>query len=157
MAERERFWSKVDKTDSCWVWKAALTQYGYGIFRIGGRDGFNIGAHRYAYKEMFGSIPGGLDLDHLCRNRKCVNPAHLEPVTRQENVLRGVSPAARQAKQTHCIHGHELMGANLYLRNDGRRGCRTCRAAAMKRLQATDYFRTYSRERRTGSKRGSAK
>jgi hypothetical protein len=72
----QRFWAKVEKTDSCWLWTAALSK-GYGIFRVQPRT---VRAHRLAYELLVGPIPDGHDLDHLCRNRACVNPAHLEPV-----------------------------------------------------------------------------
>lgn len=83
----ERFWSKVEKTDDCWLWKAYILKNGYGQFRIDNRT--LIVAHRYSYILTKGEIGAGLDLDHLCRVRHCVNPAHLEPVTRQENIVRG--------------------------------------------------------------------
>lgn len=83
-----RFLAKmsVDEASGCWVWTAARTSKGYGQFRIGPRP---VRAHRYAYTLLVGPIPDGLQLDHLCRNRLCVNPGHLEPVTNWENTLRG--------------------------------------------------------------------
>lgn len=85
-------------------------------------------AHRVAYEATVGPIPKGLQVDHLCRNRLCVNPSHLEAVTPAENKRRGFSPPAINARKTHCIHGHELAGANVYYRKDrpGRRQCREC-------------------------------
>ena len=80
----ERFWSKVNKTDTCWIWTAAKNQDGHGRFR----HGRLVLAHRFAYELLVGPIPKGLDLDHLCQNPACVNPAHLEPVTRKENTRR---------------------------------------------------------------------
>ena len=82
-----RFWSKVDKTETCWLWAGALNNSGYGTIKI---DGVTIGAHRHAYELAGGVIPDGLDLDHLCSVRRCVNPDHLEPVTRSENIRRAV-------------------------------------------------------------------
>lgn len=78
------FWSKVDKSGDCWNWTAALSKGGYGFF-------WNCYAHRVAYTEQFGSVGGDVELDHLCRNRKCVRPDHLEPVSRRENLMRSES------------------------------------------------------------------
>ena len=79
----ERFWAKVDKTDGCWLWTASIHTTGYGQFRIQGRT---VVAHREAYRMLVGPIPEGLDLDHKCRNRACVNPAHLRPATHKQNL-----------------------------------------------------------------------
>jgi hypothetical protein len=99
--EREwPFWSRVDKTDGCWLWKGKALKVGYGQLRRNGRE---ILAHRYAYEMAYGAIPEGLQIDHLCRNRLCVNPAHLEAVSQAENIRRG---AARRLRKTHCKRGH---------------------------------------------------
>jgi hypothetical protein len=121
-SESERFWAKVDKTDTCWLWTAAKSPAGYGYFRVGGRAGQYVIAHRYAYTATTGQIPEGLVLDHLCRVRQCVNPAHLEPVTQAEN--------NRRARLTHCRRGHPYEGANVLLKSDGRRECKSCIADA---------------------------
>src|SRR3990167_5623746 len=104
------FWAKVDKKglNDCWLWKGADTQ-GYGHFKTKGKY---LLAHRFAYETIVGLIPAGLTLDHLCRQRACVNPLHLEPVTRGENVLRGIGRSARNARKTHCIRGHPFDEAN---------------------------------------------
>lgn len=122
--EADRFWSKVEKTDSCWLWKGSRGPLGYGhIFWRGQWPA----AHRVAYELSVGPIPARLVLDHLCRNPSCVNPAHLEPVTTRENTMRGVGPAPRRAAQTHCLRGHELAGDNVYIHKSRRvRVCRTC-------------------------------
>jgi len=128
-----RFWKWVDKTDSCWLWTGAL-RYGYGRFVVGGRNGKVLMSHRFAYEEIKGVVPEGLQLDHLCRVRNCVNPDHLEPVTQKVNILRGESPSAKQARQTHCIHGHLLSGDNLYEGKNNHRGCKICRSHSMKKF-----------------------
>lgn len=120
-----RFWGKVEKTETCWLWTGYL-HHGYGIFMLKKREAEFYAAHRFAYQTLVGPIPQGLQLDHLCRNRACVNPAHLEAVTQRENILRGDAPPALRARQTHCLRGHPLAGDNLVL--EGNRGVRRCRA-----------------------------
>lgn len=122
--------------DGCWVWQSTKKD-GYGMAVVGysvdPRRPVKRPAHRVAYEASIGPVPPGLDLDHLCRNRACCNPAHLEPVTRRENVLRGMLPAMmrdKAAAQTHCYKGHPLSGDNLQLQGPNKkfRVCRTCRA-----------------------------
>ena len=126
----ERFWSKVNQSDGCWSWKGShFTMTGYAIFNKKMDDGVwrPTTAHRVAYEVVVGPIPDGLVIDHLCRNRKCVNPAHMEPVTRGENVLRGAGPSGRAARADNCcIHGHEFTPENTY-RKPGRPNKRECR------------------------------
>ena len=124
----ERFWSKADwdirSPDRCWNWLAAKSTNGYGRFQIARHV---IGAaHRVAYELEVGPIPPGKYLDHLCRNRSCVNPEHLEPVTSRENTLRGESHVADRARQTHCLRGHNLSGTNL-VPHPHSRVCRECK------------------------------
>lgn len=135
MIDMDRFFSKVSgqSGDGCWLWTGAL-RYGYGHFRVGGRQGRREMAHRFAYEKLIGPIPSGLDLDHLCRVRNCVNPRHLEPVTRKTNILRGESHLAQQARRLECIHGHALQGENLYVTPQGRRQCKECRRTSLRRL-----------------------
>lgn len=122
----QRFWRKVDVADSgCWEWNGGLWGGGYGRFVL---DGRHVQAHRWAYEALVGPIPDGLQLDHLCRNRRCVNPDHLEPVTNRENGVRGIGIAAR-ALATHCSHGHEWTEENTNVRPNGTRRCRKCNAA----------------------------
>lgn len=126
--ERESFWSRVVlKQFGCWEW-LSQAKCNYGRFTI---RGVRMLAHRYAYEEVFGPIPDQLPLDHLCRNPRCVNPDHLEPVTQKENILRGVAPAAINKRKTHCQHGHELVESNLHQPTlaQGRRRCLTCETA----------------------------
>lgn len=113
--ELKRFFEKVDQSGDCWVWIGVLQNRGYGAITI---RGTNVLAHRASYLIVHGSIPNELELDHLCRNRACVNPEHLEPVTHQENMRR--SPL-RQTKLVRCGRGHD----NWVEYPSGRK-CRTC-------------------------------
>ena len=124
-----RFWTKVEFTDTCWLWTAKCLPNGYGRFRIGSlADGTRdeAYAHRWAYEFCIAPIPSGLTIDHLCRVRHCVRPDHLEPVTQQINNLRSDGPSGAHARATHCIHGHPFTEDNTYVRPQGWRECRTC-------------------------------
>ena len=128
-----RFCAHLVITENCWEWTGGKTT-GYGRFFVGSKADHTakqVASHRFAYELLVGPVPEGLDLDHLCRNRACCNPAHLEPVTRQENLLRGIGPVVQRARhrsKTHCKRGHPLFGDNLYLRPNERH-CRTCEKA----------------------------
>lgn len=120
----ERFFAKVDKDGpgGCWLWTGTLSPKGYASFQHDTRNQF---VHRTAYETWVGPIPEGLEIDHLCSVRNCVNPAHLEAVTHAENMARA------SARKTHCVHGHEYTPENTChpLGNPGHRVCRTCRNA----------------------------
>jgi hypothetical protein len=133
--------------NGCWLWTGGIAPHGYGIFWF---EGKSVSAHRWSWERANGPVPDGLELDHLCRVRHCVNPEHLEPVTRAENHRRGLSDAAARARQqakTHCPQGHPYSGDNLIKRPGDRRGCRTCqsgegrRAIAAKRAAAEEAAR----------------
>src|SRR3954469_973252 len=124
-----RFWSKVRYSESCWQWSACVGSNGYGKFKLPSiRAPFC--AHRVAYEFVIGKIPDGMFLDHLCRNRACVNPSHLEPVDARTNILRGVGFAAVNAAKKHCNNGHPFTQENTYIMSDGGRRCRTCQRAS---------------------------
>ena len=128
----QRFWAKVKKTDTCWIWQAHCMPY--GTFREGGvGGGRKVLAHRWAYETLVGPIPSGLEIDHLCRNPPCVNPAHLETVTRSVNVRRGLI-----GHQVVCRKGHPLSEARV-TPGGTKRDCRRCHNERHKR---------YRRERR---------
>lgn len=119
----------IINANGCWIWNARIEPNGYGRF---GYQGRMCWAHRISYELFKGEIPAGLDLDHLCRNRACVNPDHLEPVTRLENASRGIAGQVnrdRMLSKTHCPQGHPYSGDNLYITpKEGYRQCRICRA-----------------------------
>jgi hypothetical protein len=118
-----RFRGKVRFTGDCWEWTGALNSKGYGTYSVGGKTKI---AARFAYEHFVGPIPDGLELDHLCRNVLCVNPAHLEAVTHRENMLRGHNASAINARKTHCPKGHPYSEENTYRNPEGQRYCRIC-------------------------------
>lgn len=126
----ERFNEKTITTDSgCVLWTAGTNGVGYGVIVTSPGDGSHqkLYVHRMAYERKFGPIPDGMHIDHLCRTRNCVNPDHMEPVTLEENVLRGMSPPACNARKSRCAREHDLVGANLYIHpTTGYRQCRAC-------------------------------
>lgn len=126
-----------DILGSCWRWTGKIRANGYGFLYL---DGVTLYAHRISYEAFRGPLIKGLQLDHLCRVRSCVNPNHLEQVTRKENILRGVGATALNKRKTVCKHGHPLNEKNTYIRPDGNRHCRRCN---------TEMQRIYSAARRT--------
>ena len=113
--------SRIDRSGDCWLWQGALSD-GYGHVSV---DGRGVGVHRVVYEALIAPIPDGLQIDHLCRVRHCVNPDHLEVVTAAENVKRG-SVGDNNRDKTHCPQGHPYTGDNLYLNPQGKRECREC-------------------------------
>jgi hypothetical protein len=123
---RAAFFEKIRVVDDCWLWTGHTTRDGYGVVK---RDRRDVRANRAAYELLVGSIPAGLTLDHLCRRRACVNPAHLEPVPIGENLRRGLSPSSLNARKTHCPKGHPYDAANTCV-SDRRRRCLACNREA---------------------------
>lgn len=133
-----RLWAKVDKSGpvstaaphlgACWLWIGGVNGRGYATIKDGGRTFY---VHVLTWVESNGPVPDGLELDHLCRNTRCCNPSHLEPVTHAENMRRGA-----HSLKTHCPHGHEYTEENTY-RNQGRRFCRECAANRSRAFNAS--------------------
>lgn len=122
--------------DDCILWWGRIQPNGYGVLgRWEAGRARTIYAHRMVYEECFGEIPDGMQIDHLCRVRSCVNPAHLEVVTPRENNLRNQSPAAISYRTNHCYQGHPYTPESTYVWN-GRRYCRICRAQYAHRRRA---------------------
>ena len=119
------FWNNIQigKANECWTWTGYLNLDGYGRYNFGGK---RVLVHRLAYELEIGTIPDGLCIDHLCRNRACCNPKHMEPVDNITNILRGDGWTAKNARKTHCPEGHAYSGKNLWTDKDGRRHCRIC-------------------------------
>lgn len=128
VANPERVWKFIKfpkNLNECWIWKSVLNNKGYGVF---GFDSKKYKAHRFMYEYLIGEIPKELVTDHLCRNRKCVNPEHLEFVTDKVNINRGIGN--RQKEKTHCPFGHKYTEENTYHHNNART-CRKCSAVKM--------------------------
>lgn len=132
--EHERFWAKVDKdaavqphmATNCWEWTAYRRPNSYGLFKLHGKYGRRVHAHRWAWEELHGPILNDLEIDHVCRNPLCVRPDHLDLVTHQENVRRAL-PYRRDMKRTHCVlRGHEFTEENTYIWGNNR-SCKKCR------------------------------
>lgn len=120
----ERFWEKVDAHGDCWEWLGSATPTGYGTFFP--TRNTPVRAYRYAWESLVGPIPPGMTIDHQCNNPRCVNPDHLRVMSLGENCLLGHSPAALNARKTHCLHGHPLSGDNCRITTQGYRLCLAC-------------------------------
>lgn len=140
----ERFWAKVDQDgpNGCWIWTAYTMTNGYGLFGLT-KSKMSL-AHRFAYQDLVGPIPEGLVIDHLCRVRNCVNPAHMEVVTQIENVRRG-NAGKNHSEKTHCPQGHEYTPENTY-ETPSRKGGRLCRRCRRERNRVYQKGR-WERER----------
>lgn len=135
----------VNTTTGCWEWQRAITN-GYGYMNIAGKTTM---AHRFYYEMHRETIPDGLEIDHLCENRRCVNPDHLEVVTHQENQRRGGSVSGRNARKTHCPQGHSYLDPdNLYVGTRGHRCCRTCMATASRSAGRLQYQQEWRKKRK---------
>lgn len=136
---KDKIESRLDKSGDCWLWTGATDTGGYGLISYKGRRCLKV--HR-AYLEAIGQpVPDGLTVDHLCRVHGCCNPDHLEVVTHQQNVLRGIGPTAINAAKTHCIHGHEFTEANTIINTRGNRHCRTCAKLRVRKGRAEGRYR----------------
>lgn len=166
----EYFWRRIDKSggpDACWPWLKAINGNGYGSLSWQGKVRT---AHRTAYELTIGPIPDGMDLDHMCHSRdrscvggktcphrRCVNPRHLEPVPNLVNVMRGQSPHAQAARQTHCEQGHEFTPENtrVYPSRPNARVCLICKRAAAsetQRRRGKEHWREYMRQYRASQR-----
>ena len=136
----DRFWSKVDASGDCWEWTASVRGAGYGQFNW--EPGRIIEAHRAVWELLIGPIPDGMVIDHLCENKLCVNPDHLQVTTQRVNVTRsGLSPSGKATRRTHCPQGHPLSGVNLRM-VAGKRRCKTCD----KRRSLEGYYKRKERQ-----------
>lgn len=129
-----RFFEKVLKTKTCWIWLATKSR-GYGNFWDGKRY---RGAHLFSYEFLIGKVPEGLQIDHLCRNKACVNPAHLEPVTARENMLRAkefkiTEFGVKKLSRERCSKGHKYTPENIYREKSNKRRCKKC-------IRAKNFF-----------------
>lgn len=124
-----------EPNSGCWLWTGALERQGYGHFNNKGKY---RPAHRSVYQHLVCAEIDGLEIDHLCRTRCCVNPDHLEAVTKEINQRRGFGASGINWRKTHCKHGH-LFGGNSHINARGWRVCKTCKAAAQQRARSKRF------------------
>lgn len=147
----ERMWARITEQPGptggppCWIYSGDDAGNGYQRIKVNGKRHM---AHRWMWEQTYGPIAAGLELDHLCRNPPCCNPAHLEPVTRKVNSDRGFSPWGINARKTHCKHGHEFTPENTYRHTNGGRMCKACAAIA-----STKYRETHREKRNEAQRR----
>ena len=121
----ERILERIDKDENgCWLWRGYVGPTGYAVLTTG--SGESTSLQRASYEAFRGAIPEGMVVDHLCRVRHCGNPWHLEPVANRENLMRGESPSAKNARRTQCPYGHAYDQENTYYDSRGWRQCKTC-------------------------------
>lgn len=147
---------KINVVESgCWEWTVSLSVKGYGSIAVYGK---HLRSHRFIYEYYHGEINPELTIDHLCRNRKCVNVIHLEQVTMAENVMRGISPSAINSRKTHCKRGHLFTSDNTY-RNHNGKNCRICNLERAKkyqqdnRVKRNEYCKEWKRRKRISDKK----
>jgi len=144
---RERLMEKVDTSGDCWLWTGYVKPNGYGAMWIAPADREGSSdkeyVHRLMYRWRIGVIPPGHEIDHLCRNRRCVRPNHLEAVTNRENQRRGFGFSGVNARKTHCPHGHPYDAENTYVSANGHRQCKACRER-----KRAEYMPAYAKDYR---------
>lgn len=146
----ERIKARVLIVESgCWEWQGLRDRKGYGRFSLGNRPTI---VARASYAAFVGPIPQGLTIDHLCRNPPCVNPKHLEVVTRGQNTLRGNTITGRNARAVVCPKGHPYDTVNTYVDRRGRRACKACRREAKRSSEARARAAAYMRAQRAARK-----
>lgn len=144
--QRLRLHRRIKRSSGCWIWTGALGDSGYGRLALNRKLHY---VHRLSYETFVGPIPDGLQIDHLCRNRACFAPSHLEPVTCRVNVLRGESPGARSRRRTHCGKGHDF--AEHGVERNGRRICRTCKIEYLRGYRVTPRDPSVDRRRKASA------
>lgn len=139
MAEIEKLLSHIGISNhnfyegtACWEWLLSQNTYGYGKIWLNKKT---VQTHRLMFEYYCGSICPDLTINHLCRNRNCCNPIHLEQISNKENVLKGTGISAINAKKTHCIHSHEFTPDNTYITPDNKRNCKTCRKISCQKFK----------------------